>query len=173
MSCRRVLVALVAAGLLLAASSTGAQQGPPVKKAQPRMRAMMQRAEQASRWWHKEDVAAKVGVSASQKVQLDAIADAAVNATREAARLYAQAYARLLSALSASETKPDAVAAARVELEKASSAVLGASVDRLLAMREVLSPEQWSTLREVQPAAFQIGQTRLRGSGSSAGPEGD
>jgi len=137
------------------------------------MRAMMQRAEQASRWWNKQDVAAKVGVTAGQKSQLDAIADAAVNTTKEAARSYAQAYARLMSALSASEPKPDAVAAARAELETASSAVLAASVDRLLAMHEVLSPEQWSTLREVQPAAFQIGQARLRGSGSSAAAEGD
>lgn len=171
MRCRAAIGATVA-GLLLAASSTGAQQAPPAKKAPPRMRAMMQRVEQASRWWNKEEVAAKVGVTARQKSQLDAIADAAVSTTQEAARRYAQAYARLMSALSESEPKPDAVGAARVELEQASAAVLAASVDRLLAMREILSGEQWSTLREVQPAAFQIGQMRLRGSGSSAGPEG-
>ncbi|MCU0233391.1 MAG: hypothetical protein MUE90_05090 [Thermoanaerobaculales bacterium] len=172
MGCRAVIGATVA-GLLLAASSTGAQQAPPAKKAPPRMRAMMQRAEQASRWWNRDEVAAKVGVTAGQKSQLDEMADAAVNATKEAARRYAQAYARLMSALSESEPKPDALAAARLELEQANAAVLAASVDRLLAMRGVLSPQQWSTLREVQPAAFQIGQMRLRGSGSSAGPEGD
>lgn len=172
MRCRAAIGATVA-GLLLAASSTGAQQAPPAKKAPPRMRAIMQRAEQASRWWNKEEVAAKVGVTARQRSQLDAIADAAVNTTKEAARRYAQAYARLMSALSESEPKPDAVAAARVELEEASAAVLAASVDRLLAMREILSGEQWSILREVQPAAFQIGQMRLRGSGSSAAAEGD
>ena len=173
MRCRAVLGASVAAGLLLAAISAGAQQAPPTTKAQPRMRAMVQRAEQASRWWNKEDVAAKVGVTASQKAELDAIAEAAVTATREAARRYGQAYARLMGALSAPEPSPAAVTASRLELEQASAAVLAASVDRLLAMHEVLSQKQWSTLREVQPAAFQIGQMRLRGSGSSAAGEGD
>lgn len=159
--------------LLLVATSAGAQQSPPAKKAQPRMRAMMQRAEQASRWWNKQEVAGRVGVTPEQKARLDAASDTSVAATREAARGYAQAYARLMNHLSSSAVDPAAVAAARADLEQANAAALGASVERLLAMREILSGEQWSTLREVQPAAFQIGQMRLRGSGGSAAGDGD
>ena len=167
---RKLIVGLLVTLVGVAVSSPGiAQQVGAGDRGQARMRALMKRADQASRWWNRSEVAEKVGLVAEQKSRLDELADATREVRRAAAASYAANYARFLLALSEGEIDAAELSARRETMEKDWVELFATSVDHLTAVRQVLSPEQWSTLREVQPGAMQLGQMRMRGSGIRSG----
>ena len=164
-------VGLTASALLVPAPAAGQQTGGQ-NPARGRMKAMMQRMDQAARWWQNPELAEQVGVTPEQVESLDGMAAEAQEKRRTAARVYAAAYARLIAALSQPETKAAPVEERTSELEQAQSAMFSVSVERLLTMHEILTHEQWEKLREVRPGALQIGQVKIRGSGTASGDGG-
>ena len=163
-------VMLTALALLVPAPATGQQTGGQ-NPTRGRMKAMMQRLDQAARWWQNPELAEQVGVTPEQISSLDAMAAESQEKRRAAARAYASAYARLITTLSQPEAKTEAIAERRDELLEAQTAMFAVSVERLLAMHEILTLEQWETLRDIRPGALQIGQVKMRGSGTVSGGE--
>ena len=165
---RRIVAFAVslAASVVVVSSPVIAQQPGAGSPARGRMKAMMQRMDQAARWWQNPELAEQVGVTPEQIESLDAMAAEAQEQRLTAARAYAATYARLITALSQAEAKTAAIAERRDELLEAQTAMFAVSVERLLAMHEILTYEQWEKLRQVRPGALQIGQARMRGSGT-------
>jgi len=171
---RRIVAFAVslAASVVVVSSPAIAQQPDAGSPARGRMKAMMQRMDQAARWWQNPELAEQVGVTPEQVESLDAMAAEAQEKRRTAARAYASAYARLITTLSQPEAKTAAIAEQRDELLEAQTAMVGVSVERLLAMHEILTHEQWEKLRDIRPGALQIGQVKMRGSGTVGGDGG-
>jgi Spy/CpxP family protein refolding chaperone len=165
--CQNLCVgALTAVLVLLSSPPVSAQQAPHAAQGQTRMKAIMQRADRASRWWTRPEVAEKVGVTAEQKTRLDELADATRETRRQAAVSYTRSYAGFLNALSQPDNDPAALADARKAMENDWVALFATSVDQLRSVREILTAEQWATLRETVPGAVQLGQARIGGSGT-------
>lgn len=158
-----------AALVVLVSSPVFAQKAGAGSPARGRMKAVMQRMDQAARWWQNPEIAKQVGVTPEQITRLDHLAAETQKKRRTAAREYAAAYARFISTLSQSGEKTTLIEERKNELGEVQSAMFAVSLDHLLAVHEILTQEQWETLREVRPGALQVGQMRMRGSGVVSG----
>jgi Spy/CpxP family protein refolding chaperone len=132
------------------------------------MQGRLKMADRVSRWWNKARIAEQVGISDQQKATLEAAADQAQERRRAASREFAGSYGNLVNALSAPQVDQSVIEKHRQEIAAASASITAVSVDQLLAVRQILTPEQWTTLRETHPAALTLGQSSLRRVG--AGP---
>jgi Spy/CpxP family protein refolding chaperone len=157
---------LLVSMIVVMASPAMAQQSGPGGRSQARVKAMMQRADQASRWWNRPELAKKIGLTAEQTSQLEELADETRELRRVAAGSYAASFARFLMALSAVEVDEAKVVARREAMEEDWANLFATAVNQLTAVRDILTAEQWGILREVHPAAMQLGQVRARGSGA-------
>jgi Spy/CpxP family protein refolding chaperone len=168
---RNRLIVLVTTSLVVLVSILGEAQQVGEGESRGRkqgMQGMMKMADRAARWWNKPQVAEPVGISGQQKARLEAAADQAQEERRAASLEFARCYAQLVNALSGPEIDQSVIGKNRQEIEAASASITAVSVDQLLAVRQILTPEQWTILREVYPAALTLGQTSLRRVG--AGP---
>jgi Spy/CpxP family protein refolding chaperone len=166
---RRAVVVLLAASVALLAPPIFGQQAGSGSPTGGRMKAIMQRMEQAARWWQNPETAGRVGVTPEQIARLDQLAAETQDNRRRAAREYAAAYARFITRLSQPEAGSTVVEDRKRELGEAQSAMFAVSVEHVLAVHEILTQEQWQTLGEVRPGALQVGQMKMRGSGMVRG----
>jgi Spy/CpxP family protein refolding chaperone len=132
------------------------------------MQGRLMMADRVSRWWNNAHIAEQVGVSDQQKAGLEAAADQAQEQRRAVSREFAGIYGQLVDALSAPQVDQSVIEKHRQEIADASASIMAVSVDQLFAVRQILTPDQWTTLRQIHPAALTLGQSSLRRVG--AGP---
>jgi Spy/CpxP family protein refolding chaperone len=169
---RKLVVAAWVATVSVLMSSTAVAQQLGAGRDRQRMMKLMQRVDQATRWWDRPQVAEQIGISDEQKNLLEAAADEALERRRAASREFSRIYVQLVDALSASEPDHSEIRKLRRDVESSSASLAATSVDHLLAMREILTKEQWSTLRETHPGALRPGQAGIRGVKIDAAPGG-
>ncbi len=171
---RKLVFAVMLAMWMLVSLTTAIAQQAKGGNTRGRGQSLMRQMDRAARWWNRPQIADKVGLSDDQKARLDAVADEAEKKRAAASAEFAEAYARYLDALSEVTVDESVIGARRREIEATGASVMAVSVDQLIAVRKTLTPEQWTTLREVVPGALTLGQSRLRRVGAgprSAGAE--
>jgi len=104
------------------------------------------------KWWDNPDVAKDLNLQADQKQKMDAIFEqnrAKLNSQHESLQAEDRALEPLMNADSPDEVKIlaqiDKIAQARAELEKSNARML-------LAVRQVLTQEQWTKLKAARAA---------------------
>ena len=168
---RKLMLTLLLAGVAALAQQSPAAppQGPPPPEAppppmQPR-RPPMERAFHgggSGRWWHNPEVAQRLGLSADQQQKMDDIFQQHrlrlidLNASLERAETMLEP---LMESDRPDEAKilaqADRVADARAELEKANTRLL-------VAIRLVLTPDQWKKLQSERPGPRPEGREHRR-----------
>ena len=160
---RKLVFSVTLALLVLVPPTTAVAQQAGAAKGRGRSQSLMRQMDRAARWWNRPQIAEKVGVSDDQKTRLDAAADEAQKERLAASEMFSTVYARYLDALSEATFDRTDIERHRKDVEDASASVMAASLDQLIAVREILTHEQWTTLREVMPSAVRLGQMRTKG----------
>jgi hypothetical protein len=169
---RKLVSALTLAVWILAPLTPALAQQAGGGKGQGRRQALMRQVDRAARWWNRPQIAEQIGVSVEQKARLDAAADEAEKERRAASAEFSAVYTRYLDALSEATVDRAVVDRRRKDVEDASASMMAISLDQLIAVREILTLEQWTSLREIMPGAVRMGQMRARGAGGPSGTPG-
>jgi Spy/CpxP family protein refolding chaperone len=134
---------------------------------QSRSQSSRSRQTRQQRWWRSDQVVAKLMLTNDQIEKLDAIADDYQERLSASRTEYAEAYKVFIEVLGDYEASEEAIAEQRQALEDLRGQQTGMSIDQLLDVRSVLSPEQFAELSEVAPWALRVGQVSTRGGSGS------
>jgi Spy/CpxP family protein refolding chaperone len=168
-------VITLAACLLAAtmwAQDNSQQQAPPDRRDHPPMRRMMGPGGEGAfhlppgAWWKNSEIVQKINLSDSQVQQIESIfqqSRAALETNGRALRQAEEALTPMVDAETINdaqiEAQLDTIAQARMNLEKAHAQML-------LAIRKVLTHDQWMTLQSLGPS----GKMRMRRYGEGQQP---
>lgn len=131
----------------------------------PNLRAIQQRMGGQQRWWQDEAIATELALTADQIQRLDEMADRGKEQMGPIRQRYFQEYRAFMDTLSDYGSSQDAIQQQRAALEQARTESVTLTVDQILEMRSILTPEQWAELPKLAPRALRIGSVSYRGSG--------
>jgi Spy/CpxP family protein refolding chaperone len=116
-------------------------------------------------WWRQAKAVEQLALTDTQLAAIETIEQNYRDSRAAVMRVYTQAYAAFMAALTADPTEPAAVERARSALLAAWSELGAANATRLTALRGTLSATQMRRLPSVAPAALRAGPLVVRAIG--------